>query len=59
MSRSLRVDPKYIQKVNLALKRNGYPSQRKFAEESEQIKLAHGDSKTILSENIERPAHWM
>lgn len=32
MSRSLRVDPKYIQKVNLALKRNGYPSQRKFAE---------------------------
>jgi len=33
MSRSLRVDPKYIQKVNLALKRNGYPSQRKFAED--------------------------
>jgi hypothetical protein len=26
---------------------------------SEQIKLARGDSKTILSENIERPAHWM
>jgi uncharacterized protein YjbI with pentapeptide repeats len=26
---------------------------------SEQIKLACGDSKTILSENIERPAHWM
>jgi hypothetical protein len=33
MSRSCRVDPKYIQKVNLALKRNGYPSQRKFAED--------------------------
>jgi uncharacterized protein YjbI with pentapeptide repeats len=33
MSRSLRVDPKYIQKVNLALKRNGYPSQQKFAED--------------------------
>lgn len=25
----------------------------------EQVKLAHGDSKTMLSENIERPAHWM
>jgi hypothetical protein len=33
MSRSVRVDSKYISKVKLALKRNGYPSQRKFAED--------------------------
>jgi hypothetical protein len=32
MSRSLRVAPDHIQKVNSALRRNGYPSQRKFAE---------------------------
>jgi DNA polymerase/3'-5' exonuclease PolX len=33
MSRSNRVDSKYIPKVKLALQRNGYPSQRKFAED--------------------------
>lgn len=33
MSRSLRVGSEYIPKVKLALKRNGYPSQRKFAED--------------------------
>ena len=33
MSRSLRVHPDYIQKVKLAVKRNGYPRQKDLAEE--------------------------
>ncbi|MBD2005806.1 MULTISPECIES: tetratricopeptide repeat protein [Cyanophyceae] len=32
MARSLQVSPQYIEKVKLTLKRNGYPSQKKFAE---------------------------
>ena len=35
MSRSLRVHPDYIQKVKLAVKRNGYPRQKDLAEELE------------------------
>lgn len=33
MARSLKVSPQYIQKAKSALKRNGYPSQKKFAVE--------------------------
>jgi len=32
MARSLKVAPEYINPVKSALQRNGYPSQKKFAE---------------------------
>ena len=35
MARSQKVAPEYLQQVNSALKRNGYPSKPKFAEHVE------------------------